>query len=94
MAQVKSQFGAYLKASEKGPVVVTRSGKPVAVIVGVEDPDEVERLLMACSPRLQAILEASRQQIRDGDVLTHEDFWAEVERSKPSPRRKRKTNAG
>jgi prevent-host-death family protein len=81
VAEVKSQFSAFLKASEAGPVVVTRNGRPVAVIVGVQDEDEIERLLMAYSPRLQAILEESRRQIREGDVLTHEEFWAEVEGS-------------
>jgi prevent-host-death family protein len=82
VAEIKSQFSAFLKASETGPVVVTRNGKPVAVIIGVQDEDEIERLLMAYSPRLQAILEASRKQIREGDVLSHEEFWAEVEASR------------
>jgi prevent-host-death family protein len=53
VAEMKSRFGAVLKASKTGPVVVTRNGRPVAVIVGVEDEDEDERLLMAYSPRLQ-----------------------------------------
>src|ERR1700682_3792726 len=78
VAEIKSQFSAFLKASEAGPVVVTRNGKPVAVIVGVQDEDEIERLLLAYSPRLQAILETSRKQIREGDVLSHEEFWAEA----------------
>jgi prevent-host-death family protein len=82
VAEIKSQFGAFLKASAAGPVVVTKNGRPVAVLVGVQDDDEVERLLMACSPRLQAIVEASRKQIREGDVLSHDEFWAEVESSR------------
>src|SRR5438067_1435262 len=90
VAEVKSQFSAFLKASEAGPVVVTRNGRPVAVIVGVQDEEEIERLLMAYSPKLQAILEASRKQIREGDVLSHEDFWAEVEASRASNQRDRK----
>ena len=53
VAEVKSQFSAFLKASEGGPVVVTRNGRPVAVIVGVQDEDEIERLLMAYSPQLR-----------------------------------------
>ena len=93
VAEVKAQFSSFLKASESGPVVVTRNGKPVAVIVGVQDEDEIERLLMAYSPRLQAILEASRKQIREGDVLGHEEFWKEVEASRAEKPRggKRKT---
>ena len=86
VAEIKAQFSAFLKSSENGPVVVTRNGKPVAVIVGVADEDEIERLLMAYSPRLQAMLEESRKQIRAGDVLGHEEFWAAVEASRGSKR--------
>ena len=60
IAEIKSQFSAFVKASEAGPVVVTRNGRAVAVIVGIQDEEEIERLLMAYSPRLQAIWEASR----------------------------------
>jgi prevent-host-death family protein len=90
VAEVKSQFNAFLKASEAGPVVVTRNGRPAAVILAVKDEDEIERLLMAYSPRLQAILEASRKQIREGDVLGHEEFWAEVKAARASKPRGRK----
>jgi prevent-host-death family protein len=89
-AEIKSQFSAFLRSSESGPVVVTRNGRAVAVIVGVQDEEEVERLLMAYSPRLRAIVEASRKQIREGDVLNHEEFWAEVEATRASERRGRK----
>ena len=81
VAEVKSRLSAVLKASAAGPVVVTRNDRPVAVIVGVQDEDEIERLLIASSPRLRAIVAASQKQIRDGDVLSHEEFWAEVEAS-------------
>lgn len=93
VAEVKSQLSSYLKASAAGPVVVTRNGKPIAVIVGVQDEDEIERLLMAYSPRLQAILESSRQQIRDGDLLGHEEFWQEVAATRKSKGRGRKKQA-
>jgi|SRR5947209_15598332 len=94
VAEIKTRLGAVLKSSESGPVVVTRDGKPVAVIVGVHDQDEVERLLMAYSPKLQAILEKSRKQIRDGDVLTHEEVWAEVAALRAARRKGRKSKAG
>jgi prevent-host-death family protein len=87
VAEVKSQFSAFLKASEGGPVVVTKNGRAVAVILGIQDDDELERLLMAYSPRLQQILETSRQQIREGEWVSHEEFWAERETSRGSKRR-------
>jgi antitoxin (DNA-binding transcriptional repressor) of toxin-antitoxin stability system len=77
-----------------GPVVVTRNGRPVAVIVGVQDEDEIERLLMANLAQLQAILEKSRKQIRAGDVLSHKEFWAEVAASRRRPKRGKKPKAG
>jgi prevent-host-death family protein len=87
VAAVKAQFSAYLKESEGGPVVVTRNGRPVAVLLGIQDEDEIERLLMAYSPKLRAILDRSRRQIRDGEGLGHEAFWSDVE--KPEPARPR-----
>lgn len=79
VADVKARFSAFLKASTKGPIVVTRNGKPVAVLLSVEDEDEIERLVLAYSPKFQAILKAARQRIRAGDGIRHEDFWREVE---------------
>jgi antitoxin (DNA-binding transcriptional repressor) of toxin-antitoxin stability system len=55
-----------LKASAEEPIVVTRNGKPVAILSAVTDEEELERLLMAHSPQLQAILEAARQRFQAG----------------------------
>lgn len=88
--EINSQLRALVKAVEAGPVVMTRKGKPVAVIVRVQDEEEIERLLMAYSPRLQAIVKASRKQFREGDVLSHDEFWAEVEACRATEHRARK----
>ena len=94
VAEVKSQFSAFLKSSASAPVVVTRNGRPVAVLVGVEDEDEIERLLMAYSPRLRAICDLSRQQIAEGKGVSHEEFWAGVEARKSlKPRAKAKAKS-
>jgi prevent-host-death family protein len=91
IAEVKAQFSAFVKASAGGPVVVTRNGKPVAVLLGVEDEDEIERLLLAYSPKLRAILDLSRQQIADGKTITHEDFWADEKTAKSAKRQRKST---
>jgi len=82
VADVKARFSAFLKASKRGPVVVTRNGKPAAVLLSVEDEDEIERLTLAYSPKFQKMLKLARQQIRKGGGIRHEDFWREVEESK------------
>ena len=79
VAEVKARFSAYLKASQDGPVVVTRNGRPVAVLIAVRDEDELERLVLAYSPRFQSLLEVGRRQIEEGHGIEHEAFWEEVE---------------
>src|SRR5438309_681582 len=77
-------------ASERGPVVITRNGRAVAVLIGIQDEDEIERLLMAYSPQLRAILDKSRQQIREGQYLSHEEFWAQFKVPQPAKKEPRK----
>jgi len=80
VADVKARFSAYLKESEEGPVIVTRNGKPVAVLISMEDEEELERIILAYSPKFQSLLEKSRKQIQDKGGIPHQDFWKEVER--------------
>jgi prevent-host-death family protein len=78
VADVKARLSAYLKETEAGPVVVTRNGKAVAVLVAVTDDDELERLILAHSPKFQALLDKSRRQIDETGGIPHEQFWREV----------------
>ena len=77
--EIASDFAVYLKASEQEPIVVTRHGKPVAVLLRAGNQEHLERLLMSHSPKLQAILEAARKRFRAGGGIPHETFWKEVE---------------
>jgi len=83
VAEVKAQFSAYLKESEQGLVIVTRNGRAVAALLAVRDDEELERLVLAHSARLRTILETARQQIREGEGISHEDFWEELDEEKP-----------
>ena len=84
VAEIKAQLSAYLKASDEGPVVVTRNGKAVAVLLAVHNDDELERLILTHSKKFQAILETSRKQIRSGKSIRHEDLWKAGAVKKPS----------
>ena len=47
VADVKAHFSEYVKESEKGPVVVTRNGRPAVVMIAAgDDSDELERLAL------------------------------------------------
>ena len=79
MAEVQARLSSYLEASATGPVVVTRNGKAVAVLVGVQDDEELERLLLAHSRKLRALLDAADQRIDAGAGTSHEEFWRGIE---------------
>jgi prevent-host-death family protein len=96
VADVKARLSAYLKETEQGPVVVPRNGKAVAVLLAVTDGDELERLVLAHSPKFQAILDKSRHQIDKTGGIPHEQFWREVKAETREPadkngRRRRRT---
>jgi prevent-host-death family protein len=88
VADVKARLSAYLEESQTtGPVVITRNGKAVAVLLAPAADDDLERLLLARSPRLQALLNKSRQSIRAGRGLSRHEFWKAVrQRSQATPR--------
>jgi prevent-host-death family protein len=79
VADVKAKFSAYLKDAKGGPVVVTRNGKPVGFLISVEDDEELERLVIAYSPRFQGILKRARQHLQEAGGIPHEKFWKEME---------------
>ena len=88
-SEVAADFAGYVKATKQGPVVVTDKGKPVAVLLRTESDDDLERLLMGHSPKLQSILEAARKRFREGRSIPHQTFWQEVEAENASKSTKR-----
>lgn len=79
VADVKAKLSDYIEASKAGPIVVTKNGKPVAILLSMQDEDELERILMAYSPKLQRILQKAEAQIQAGKGIKHEEFWQEFE---------------
>jgi prevent-host-death family protein len=79
LADVKARLSAYVdECGAEGPIVITRNGKPVAVLLTPRDDDDLERLLLGRSRQFQALLDRSRQSIRQGKGQSEKDFWASV----------------
>ncbi len=79
IADVKARLSAYLdECGTEGPLVITRNGRAVAVLLVPSDNDDLERLMLGRSPRLQALLNRSRQSIKEGKGLSERDFWEAV----------------
>jgi hypothetical protein len=47
-------------------------------LLSVADDDELERLVLAHSPKFQALLDKSKRQIAKTGGIPHDAFWREV----------------
>ena len=74
VAEVKTHFSTYLEQCQDGPIIVTKNGRPVAVLISVPDDDELERLVLAHTPRFRRLLDAAEQRIQQTGGISHEDF--------------------
>lgn len=79
LADVKARLSTYVdECGAEGPIVITRNGKPAAVLLVPFDEEDLERLLLGRSPRFRALLDQSRKSIEEGRGLSEEDFWGAV----------------
>jgi prevent-host-death family protein len=93
LADVKARLSAYLdECGAHGPLVITRNGKAAAVLLVPHDDDDLERIMLGRSARFQALLNRSRQSIKEGKALSEKSFWAAVR--KRAQERKAATAAG
>ena len=81
LADVKTHLSAYVdKCITEGPIVITRNGKPAAVLIAPVDDEDLEDLVLVRSPHFQAVLKKSRRSLKEGKGLTEEEFWSAVKR--------------
>ena len=80
VAEVKARFSAYLRQCIDGPIIITRNGRPAAVLIAAPDEEELERLVLAHTPRFQRLLKAARERIQETGGIEHDDFWESVEK--------------
>jgi prevent-host-death family protein len=79
LADVKARFSSYVEQCREGPVIVTKNGRPAAVLVAVPaDEGELERFVLANTPRFRRLLEAGSRKIAGGQGVHHRDFWRRV----------------
>src|SRR5438105_8153006 len=87
-AKIAAQFNDYLEMSRNQPVLITRNGKPVAIILAVDDKADAERLAVRRSRSLRSIFEEAHEQLQQGAGIPHDEFWRQVEQSRRANRSK------
>jgi len=75
VADVKARFSSYLRRCVDGPVIITRNGRPAAVLIAAPDEEELERLVLAHTPRFRRLLEAAQDRVRESGGIGHDRFW-------------------
>jgi prevent-host-death family protein len=81
VAEVKARFSEFLRKSQRSPVIVTKNGRPIAAIISVpQEEGELERLILANTPKFVELLNAARKDIQETDGLRHEDVWRRIEK--------------
>ena len=86
--KIGAQFNDYLDASLSQPVLITRNGKPVAVLLAVQNKAEAEQLAVRRSRSLRSIFEEAHEQLQEGRGIPHDEFWGQVEQSRRTKRSK------
>lgn len=73
--EVKTQFGDVLLRVQREPLQINRNGKPVAVMLSIEDYQMLEEVKMRLLKEKVARAEAD---IARGDVMDGETFFAQL----------------
>jgi prevent-host-death family protein len=89
IADAKLPISDYAKAAKRGPVILTRRGRPVAAVVALDDQDW-EDLKVSTSPEFAAIIARSeaRYQAEGGVSLASLRATRTRRRSSRKPRRR------
>jgi prevent-host-death family protein len=85
-AEIAAQFNAYLEASREQPVLITRNGKPVAVLLAVRNKAQAQELVDRRPRPLRSVFAKAHAQLERGKGIPHDEFWRRVEQSRRATR--------
>jgi prevent-host-death family protein len=80
LAEVKDRLSAYIDAARESAIVVTRNGKPVALLTPILEDDDLDSLLLTHDRKFRRLLERARARVGAGHYLSSEQFWRELRR--------------
>ena len=77
--EAKTQFGDMLMKAQRAPIQINRNGKPVAVVISVEEYESMEALKLRM---LQLKAAKAKDDILSGHTVDGEQFFDELEAGK------------
>ncbi|MBN1612340.1 MAG: type II toxin-antitoxin system Phd/YefM family antitoxin [Polyangiaceae bacterium] len=86
LGTAKNGLSSYVDAAQNDRVLITRHGRPAALLIGVEG-DEFEDLMTSSDPDFWRMIEGRR---RSSKTVTAQEMRRRLQvESKPKPRRRR-----
>lgn len=73
--EAKTQFGDMLLKAQREPVQINRNGKPVAVVVSIEDYEQMEAMKLQL---LKAKIQRAQNDIHLGNTVDGNAFFDEL----------------
>jgi prevent-host-death family protein len=73
--EAKTQFGALLMKAQRTPVQINKNGKPVAVVLSIEEFENIEEIKRQW---LQTRFLNAQQEIEQGNTVEGEVFFDEL----------------
>ena len=73
IAEAKASLSDYAREAKRGPLVVTRRGRPVAAVVPINGVD-METLSLSTNPDFIALIERSRASYKTTGGISLEDI--------------------
>ncbi len=78
LSEVKDELSRYVQLAAHEEIVVTRHGRPAAVLIGFEDDDDWFDYQLEHDPRFIARMEAARRSIEAGRGISIEQVRAHL----------------
>jgi len=81
-ADIGGHFQDYLAISREEPVIIMKNRRPVAILMNLhEDGEELERLVLAHTPRFQTLTKEAENRIHASGGIDHNEFWDNVSKN-------------
>ena len=72
VTKAQGSLASWARKRHGGPLIVTERGKPLMVLVPVEEGADVESVSLSMNPEFMALIERSRAQHKPGSGLSAE----------------------
>ena len=78
LSEVKDDLSRYVQLAAREEIVVTRHGRPAAVLIGFEDEDDWFDYQLEHDPRFIARMEAARRSLDAGEGISIEQVRTQL----------------